>query len=242
MKKVKNKQGKTSQKIKTKKQSAQVIKVKNAEGDADTKAQILVQNKINYTPKVSVIIPVYNMEAYLRQCLDSVIKQTLEEIEIICVNDGSTDNSLEILKEYAAKDKRITILKQKNLHAGVARNAGLAFKNGTDDCRQSPAMDIISELINKNIAITAYDPKAMDTAKALVGDKIHYAQDMYSAVKGADVLAILTEWPEFSAPDFSKLEKLMKRKVIFDLRNMLPSKEAAEWDFTCYSVERKRKR
>ena len=119
---------------------------------------------------------------------------------------------------------------------------GLAFKNGTDDCRQSPAMDIISELINKNIAITAYDPKAMDTAKALVGDKIHYAQDMYSAVKGADVLAILTEWPEFSAPDFSKLEKLMKRKVIFDLRNMLPSKEAAEWDFTCYSVGRKRKR
>lgn len=130
MKKVKNKQGKTSQKIKTKKQSAQVIIVKNAEGDADTKAQILVQNKINYTPKVSVIIPVYNVEAYLRQCLDSVIKQTLEEIEIICVDDGSTDNSLEILKEYAAKDKRITILKQKNLHAGVARNAGLAVARG----------------------------------------------------------------------------------------------------------------
>ena len=130
MKKVKNKQGKTSQKIKTKKQSAQVIIVKNAEGDADTKAQILVQNKINYTPKVSVIIPVYNVEAYLRQCLDSVIKQTLEEIEIICVDDGSTDNSLEILKEYAAKDKRITVLKQKNLHAGVARNAGLAVARG----------------------------------------------------------------------------------------------------------------
>ena len=130
MKKVKNKQGKTSQKIKTKKQSAQVIIVKNAEGDADTKAQILVQNKINYTPKVSVIIPVYNVEAYLRQCLDSVIKQTLEEIEIICVDDGSTDSSLEILKEYAAKDKRITVLKQKNLHAGVARNAGLAVARG----------------------------------------------------------------------------------------------------------------
>ena len=130
MKKVKNKQGKTSQKIKTKKQSAQVIIVKNAEGDADTKAQILVQNKINYTPKVSVIIPVYNVEAYLRQCLDSVIKQTLEEIEIICVDDGSTDNSLEILKEYAAKDKRITILKQENLRACVARNAGLSVARG----------------------------------------------------------------------------------------------------------------
>ena len=86
----------------------------------------MVQNKIDYTPKVSVIIPVYNVEPYLRQCLNSVINQTLKEIEIICVDDGSTDASLEILKEYAAKDKRITVLKQQNLHAGVARNAGLA--------------------------------------------------------------------------------------------------------------------
>ena len=55
--------------------------------------------------KVSVIIPVYNVEKYLRQCLDSVINQTLKDIEIICVNDGSTDNSLKILEEYASKDK-----------------------------------------------------------------------------------------------------------------------------------------
>ena len=54
------------------------------------------------TPKVSVIIPVYNAEAYLRQCLDSVVNQTLREIEIVCVDDGSTDESAEILKEYAA--------------------------------------------------------------------------------------------------------------------------------------------
>lgn len=109
---------------------SQIIIVKNAEGEPDTKAQVLVQNKISYTPKVSVIIPVYNVAEYLRECLDSVINQTLKEIEIICVDDGSTDNSLEILKEYAAKDKRITILKQKNLHAGVARNAGLAVACG----------------------------------------------------------------------------------------------------------------
>jgi len=106
------------------------INVKNAEGEADTQATVIVKNNINYTPKVSVIIPVYNVAEYLPECLDSVIKQTLKEIEIICVDDGSTDNSVEILKEYASKDNRITVIVQKNLHAGVARNAGLAVAKG----------------------------------------------------------------------------------------------------------------
>ena len=106
------------------------ITVQNAEDEPNTKATILVQNQIDFEPKVSVIIPVYNVEEYLRQCLDSVINQTLKEIEIICVDDGSTDSSLEILKEYAAKDHRITVITQQNLHAGVARNAGLAVAKG----------------------------------------------------------------------------------------------------------------
>lgn len=108
----------------------EIVIVKNAEGDPDTKARVLIKNKIDYIPKVSVIIPVYNTEKYLRECLDSVINQTLKEIEIICVDDGSTDNSLEILKEYAAKDNRITVLNQENLYAGVARNAGMMVASG----------------------------------------------------------------------------------------------------------------
>ena len=108
----------------------QIINVKNAEGTPDTTAQVVVQNKIDYEPKVSVIIPVYNVELYLRICLESVLKQNLKEIEIICVDDGSTDKSLDILLEYAAKDNRITVLKQENLYAGVARNAGLAVARG----------------------------------------------------------------------------------------------------------------
>lgn len=80
--------------------------------------------------KVSVIIPVYNVEAYLRQCLDSVVNQTLREIEIICVDDGSTDKSAAILKEYAAKDGRIKVLTQSNTGAGAARNAGIARATG----------------------------------------------------------------------------------------------------------------
>ena len=77
--------------------------------------------------KVSVVIPVYNVERYLSKCLDSVINQTMEDIEIICVNDGSTDNSLKILKEYAEKDNRIRIIDQKNKGLGAARNVGVSY-------------------------------------------------------------------------------------------------------------------
>lgn len=83
-----------------------------------------------YTPKVSVIIPVYNVEKYLRQCLDSVVGQTLQDIEIICVNDSSTDQSLSILEDYQRKDNRIQIITQENAGAGAARNKGLSIAKG----------------------------------------------------------------------------------------------------------------
>jgi glycosyltransferase involved in cell wall biosynthesis len=80
--------------------------------------------------KVSVIVPVYNADKYLRQCLDSIINQTFKNVEIICVNDGSTDSSLDILNEYAKKDERIIIVNQKNSGAGIARNNGLEIARG----------------------------------------------------------------------------------------------------------------
>lgn len=80
--------------------------------------------------KVSVIIPVYNGEEHLRQCLDSVCGQTLREIEIICVDDGSTDSSCDILQEYAQADARVTVLRQQNLYAGIARNHGKEHAQG----------------------------------------------------------------------------------------------------------------
>lgn len=80
--------------------------------------------------KVSIIIPVYNEEQYLKQCLDSICNQTLKEIEIICVDDGSSDCSLEILQKYAEKDARIRVLTQKNQFAGVARNRGMEYASG----------------------------------------------------------------------------------------------------------------
>ncbi|MBR3874038.1 MAG: glycosyltransferase [Clostridia bacterium] len=80
--------------------------------------------------KVSVIVPVYNNEAYLRHGLDSILVQTVKEIEIICVDDGSTDTSGSILEEYAQKDERIKVIRQKNQGAGVARNNGFMHAKG----------------------------------------------------------------------------------------------------------------
>ena len=81
--------------------------------------------------KVSVIIPIYNVELYLRECLDSVVNQTLKDIEILCVDDCSSDNSLAILKEYALQDDRIVVVKQdKNQGAGVARNRAIDIAKG----------------------------------------------------------------------------------------------------------------
>ena len=75
--------------------------------------------------KVSIIVPVFNVEKYLRECLDSLINQTLDDIEIICVNDGSTDNSIEILQEYCAKDSRIKVINKENSGYGISMNMGI---------------------------------------------------------------------------------------------------------------------
>ena len=80
--------------------------------------------------KVSVILPVYNVEAYIGQCITSLLQQTLKDIEIICINDGSTDNSLGILQDYQAKDHRIRIVNQENKGAGAARNIGIELAQG----------------------------------------------------------------------------------------------------------------
>ncbi|MBE6760026.1 MAG: glycosyltransferase, partial [Ruminococcaceae bacterium] len=81
-------------------------------------------------PLVSIIMPVYNVEEFLEQGLDTLLQQTLKRIEIICVDDGSTDRSLEILNEYAARDSRVKVFTQQNQYAGAARNLGLSHAKG----------------------------------------------------------------------------------------------------------------
>ena len=116
---------------------------------------------------------------------------------------------------------------------------GLAFKNGTDDCRESPAMDVVSALLQHKANIVAYDPKAMGNACRILGDKIGYADDMYAAVKDADVLVILTEWSEFAEADLQAVAQLMHHKKIMDFRNMLKAEEALQLGFEYQCIGRK---
>lgn len=81
-------------------------------------------------PKVSIIIPTYNVEEYLRECMESVVNQTLRDIEIICINDGSTDGSLKILQEYAGRDDRIVLIDKMNEGYGVGMNTGIEHASG----------------------------------------------------------------------------------------------------------------
>ncbi|EAK4905691.1 UDP-glucose/GDP-mannose dehydrogenase family protein [Campylobacter jejuni] len=115
---------------------------------------------------------------------------------------------------------------------------GLAFKDGTDDCRESPAVDIVFKLLEQKVQICAYDPKAMDLAKQILGDKIDYANSMYEAIKDADVIAILTEWKEFSSLDLKKACDLVRHKKIIDLRNLIDKNEAIKLGFEYQGVGR----
>ncbi|EJA8809576.1 UDP-glucose/GDP-mannose dehydrogenase family protein [Campylobacter jejuni] len=115
---------------------------------------------------------------------------------------------------------------------------GLAFKDGTDDCRESPAVDIIFKLLEQKVQICAYNPKAMDLAKQILGDKIDYANSMYEAIKDADVIAILTEWKEFSSLDLKKAYDLVRHKKIIDLRNLIDKNEAIKLGFEYQGIGR----
>ena len=116
---------------------------------------------------------------------------------------------------------------------------GLAFKGGTDDCRESPAMQILQEMLKHNSNISVFDPKAMGNARAILGDKVSYANSALDACKDAELVVILTEWPEFGKIDLSQLKSVMKMPKILDLRNMLDAKTAQDLGFT-YSCIGKR--
>ena len=85
---------------------------------------------MNTAPKVSILMPIYNVQYYLRECLDSIVNQTLADIEVICIDDGSTDDSGKILDEYAAKDTRFKIIHKENGGYGKAMNVGLDIARG----------------------------------------------------------------------------------------------------------------
>jgi UDPglucose 6-dehydrogenase len=115
---------------------------------------------------------------------------------------------------------------------------GLAFKPKTDDLREAPARTIIQLLLDKGAKVQAYDPEAMKVAKSIFGTKIAYAANSYAALKGADALAIVTEWQEFREPDFTRIRTLLKHPVVADGRNIYDPAQMKAQGFTYLSIGR----
>ena len=108
---------------------------------------------------------------------------------------------------------------------------GLSFKPETDDMREAPSIVMVDELTKRGATVCAYDPEAIHEAKKIIGEKITYSKDAYSALKNADALLLLTEWREFRSPDWKKVKDELKSPILFDGRNIYESSELSSNGF-----------
>lgn len=177
--------------------------------------------------------PGYGGSCFPKDTLAMAFMARQNEVNLSLVNAAISGN--EERKDKIASKISQSIEDKKEAKIAIL---GLAFKDGTDDCRESPAIEIILKLLEKNLNITAYDPKAMDIAKEILKDKISYAKDMYECLEDADVLVILTEWQSFKELDLKQAKKLMKGKNILDFRNLLDKNKAIEAGFVYSGVGR----
>ena len=116
---------------------------------------------------------------------------------------------------------------------------GLAFKPQTDDIREAPALTLIEDLLDAGATVHAHDPQAMSNVRALLGDRILFAESMYGAVEGADALVLVTEWHEYRTPDFHRLKRVMRQPALFDGRNTWVPSEVRQLGFTYSGIGRK---
>lgn len=115
---------------------------------------------------------------------------------------------------------------------------GVAFKPGTDDIREAPSLSIMQALLDRGARVVAHDPVAMDTCRAVMGNRVDYVDDPLRALDGADALVVCTDWDEFKFPDFDEIKRRMKTPVIFDGRNLYRRRTMKEYGFTYYCVGR----
>ncbi|NIM52892.1 MAG: nucleotide sugar dehydrogenase [Gemmatimonadales bacterium] len=116
---------------------------------------------------------------------------------------------------------------------------GLAFKAGTDDMRESPAIDLIETLLGGGARVRVHDPQALGTAQVLFGDRIEYATHMYDALDGADALVIVTEWLEFRNPNFERIRQCLRQPIVVDGRNLYDPERMRAMGFKYLSIGRK---
>lgn len=170
-----------------------------------------------------------------------------KDVQALARSAGECDYEFRILEavmEVNAFQRKYFVDKIKNYYQNDLQGKkiavwGLAFKPETDDIREAPAIYVINELLQEGARLSVYDPEAMQNIQQLFGDRISYAEDQYQALKEADALAILTEWPVFRAPDFETLGTSLKEKVIFDGRNLYEPDRMEELGYYYSSIGRK---
>jgi len=151
----------------------------------------------------------------------------------------------EILRAVEAVNARqkTRLLAKMRAHFGSLKGKtvavwGLAFKPRTDDMREAPSLALIEGVLAAGARVQAYDPEAIRVAKGILGSRVTFASGNYEALRGADCLAIVTEWNEFRRPDFARMRKLMRTPVIFDGRNIYTPQQMKQHEFTYYSIGR----
>ena len=182
-------------------------------------------NNVEERHLVSIVIPVYNSEKYLRQCLDSVINQTYKDLDIVCVNDGSLDNSLSILNEYASIDNRVRVFSKENEGKGAAsaRNLGLQKAKGEFiqflDSDDFFALDMIEKLLDKSLStgaeVVICRGQTFDDELSCVTGKLPHPDLQYAPEDSAFSWRDCSEYICEIADNYA-WNKLFKRKLITD--------------------------
>jgi UDPglucose 6-dehydrogenase len=154
----------------------------------------------------------------------------------VATTHGVTPRILEAVDEVNNAQKEILFQKLSQHFGGEFSGRkvavwGLAFKPRTDDIREAPALVLIDQLLEAGAVVQVHDPVAMTNVQKLYGDRLCYSREPYSALDGAEALAIVTEWNEFRTPDFDKMRKRMQTPVIFDGRNLFDPARMQELGF-----------
>lgn len=185
--------------------------------------------------KVSIIVPVYNTEGLLGRCLDRLVGQTYSNIEVICVDDGSTDGSLEVLRSYAGKDERIKVVSQANAGAGAARNKGLDLATGeyvmfcdSDDFYEPQMCELmVKAMVHKNVDLVTCDFK-------VVSEDGGYSRDEENNIR-PDLFGYhsLKDAEKKKRVNSNLWNKVFKREIIerYHLRLSDSIKVAEDWCF-----------
>jgi len=140
-----------------------------------------------------------------------------------------------ILRHFTEKGQKTL----KPLAGKIIAVWGLSFKPRTDDMREAPSLVVINNLLKAGAEVRVHDPVAMAEARKIFKNRITFMEDGYDALRGADALAVVTEWNEFRTPDFQKIKRLLKKPVVFDGRNIYSQAELRKMRFTYYGIGRR---